>query len=70
MENNRRFDNNTYHDTRCEAPYCRCDERRYGKSYDCSGVVAAICITLAILVSLIFPPLGFIIFWGWVFCSK
>ena len=54
MENNRGFDNSTYHDTHCESTYCRCDE----------------CITLAILVFFVFPPLGFVIFWGWVFCSK
>lgn len=70
MENNG-FDFNGYHDSHCEGPYCHCDERRYGKSFGGgSGVVAFICIALAIIVSFAFPPLGFIIFWGWVFCSK
>ena len=67
---NNGYDFNAHHDSHCEGSYCNCDNRNYGHSFDCSGVVAAICVILAILVSLIFPPLGFIIFWGWVLCSK
>lgn len=68
---NNGYDFNAYHDSHCEGPYCNCDERRYGGAPSGgSGVVAVICITLAIIASLAFPPLGFIIFWGWVFCSK
>ena len=67
---NNGYDFNAHHDSHCEGAYCNCDNRNYGHSFDCSGVVEAICVILAILVSLIFPPLGFIIFWGWVLCSK
>lgn len=67
---NNGYDFNVHHDSHCEGPYCNCDNRNYEHSFDCSGVVAAICVIFAILVSLIFPPLGFIIFWGWVLCSK
>lgn len=53
---NNGYDFNAHHDSHCEGPYCNCDNRNYGHSFDCSGVVAAICVILAILVSLIFPP--------------
>ena len=70
MSNNG-FDLNGYHDSHCEGPYCNCDSRRYGHSSGGgSGVVAFICIALAFVALLAFPPLGFIIFWGWVLCSK
>lgn len=74
MMNDNKFDNgfdlSSYHGDQCEGPYCNCDSRRYGgKSYDGSGVVAAICIGLALIASIIFPPLGFFIFWCWVLCS-
>lgn len=65
------YNSNSYHDRHCEGPYCNCDERRYGHhSSGGSSVVGYFCIILAILVSLIFPPIGFLIFWGWVFLSK
>lgn len=65
------FDLNGYHDSHCEGPNCNCDSRRYGHSTGGGfAVVGYICIALAIVVSLGFPPLGFLIFWGWVFCSK
>ncbi len=65
------FDSNGFHDSHCEGPYCNCDGRRYGGiSSSGSGVVAVICIGLAFIASLIFPPLGFIIFWSWVIGSK
>lgn len=54
---NNGYDFNAHHDSHCEGAYCNCDNRNYGHSFDCSGVVAAICVILAILVSLIFPPL-------------
>jgi len=69
LENNG-YNFNSYHDSHCEGPYCSCDERRYGSKSSGSSVVAIICIGLALLMLLVFPPLGFIIFWGWVFCSK
>ena len=50
---NNGYDFNAHHDSHCEGPYCNCDNRNYGNSFDCSGVVAAICVILAILVSLI-----------------
>lgn len=53
---NNGYDFNAHHDSHCEGPYCNCDNRNYGHSFDCSRVVAAICVILAILVSLIFPP--------------
>ena len=67
---NNGYNFNSYHDSHCEGPYCSCDERRYGSKSSGSSVVAVICIGLALLMLLVFPPLGFIIFWGWVFCSK
>lgn len=54
---NNGYDFDAHHDSHCEGPYCNCDNRNYGHSFDCSGVVAAICVILAILVSLIFPRL-------------
>lgn len=33
MSNNSNgFNNNAYHDSHCEGPYCNCDSRRYGYS--------------------------------------
>lgn len=45
---NNGYDFNAHHDSHCEGPYCNCDNRNYGHSFDCSGVVAAICVILAI----------------------
>ncbi len=63
--NNNGFDLNGYHDSHCEGANCNCDSRRYGH---CTGggseVVPFICIALAFLGLLVFPPLGFLIFWG------
>lgn len=64
MMNDNKFDNgfdlSSYHGDQCEEPYCNCDSRRYGgKSYDGSGVVAAICIGLALIASIIFQRLDF-----------
>lgn len=63
-----RYNHNSYHDSHCEGPYCNCDDRRYGHSSSGgSGIIAVICIILAFIASLAFPPLGFIIFYAWVF---
>ena len=61
---------NSHHDSHCEGPYCNCDERKYGSRPSSSNVVGAICVCLALIMLAVFPPLGFIIFWGWVFSSK
>lgn len=67
-----KYDMNGYHDCHCEGSNCNCDSRRYGHStgFAGSGIVGGICITTAILISLFCPPLGLIIFWGWVLLSK
>ena len=67
-----KYDMNGYHDSHCEDPNCNCDSRRYGygTEFNGSAVVGVICITAAILISFVLPPLGFIIFWGWVLLSK
>nr|WP_147355432.1 hypothetical protein [Clostridium sp. OF09-10] len=61
------YDHNSYHDSHCEGPYCNCDERRYGYHSSGSDLVGAVCVILALVALLAFPPLGFIIFYAWVF---
>ena len=59
------YDHNSYHDSHCEGPYCNCDERRYGYHSSGSDLVGAVCVILALVALLAFPPLGFIIFYAW-----
>ena len=56
------YDHNSYHDSHCEGPYCNCDERRYGYHSSGSDLVGAVCVILALVALLAFPPLGFIYF--------
>lgn len=67
MSNNSNgFNNNAYHDSHCEGPYCNCDSRRYGYSPKSSSM-DWLWVVAYMVIGLICPPLGAIIMLIWLF---